>query len=177
MLIDLKTISTEELEINETLDKDWWQASVEDAPVLGLATPLRVRVKASKVGDKYLLAGHVSGAVSLKCDRCLEAFRSDLEIPFSVFLVSPKSGQSEAEAELLDEDLEVDFIHGETLDLDATIKEQIFLSLPMKSICKEECLGLCLLCGANLNEGPCHCSQRKTSLVFSKLESLKIEGR
>ena len=177
MLIDLKTISTEELEINETLDKDWWQASVEDAPVLGLATPLRVRVKASKVGDKYLLAGRVSGAVSLKCDRCLEAFRSDLEIPFSVFLVSPKSGQSEAEAELLDEDLEVDFIHGETLDLDATIKEQIFLSLPMKSICKEECLGLCLLCGANLNEGPCHCSQRKTSLVFSKLESLKIEGR
>ena len=177
MLIDLKTISTEELEINETLDKDWWQASVEDAPVLSLATPLRVRVKASKVGDKYLLAGHVSGAVSLKCDRCLEAFRSDLEIPFSVFLVSPKSGQSEAEAELLDEDLEVDFIHGETLDLDATIKEQIFLSLPMKSICKEECLGLCLLCGANLNEGPCHCSQRKTSLVFSKLESLKIEGR
>ena len=177
MLIDLKTISTEELEINETLDKDWWRASVEDAPVLGLATPLRVRVKASKVGDKYLLAGRVSGAVSLKCDRCLEAFRSDLEIPFSVFLVSPKSGQSEAEAELLDEDLEVDFIHGETLDLDATIKEQIFLSLPMKSICKEECLGLCLLCGANLNEGPCHCSQRKTSLVFSKLESLKIEGR
>jgi uncharacterized protein len=146
MLIDLKTISTEELEINETLDKDWWQASVEDAPVLGLATPLRVRVEASKVGDKYLLAGRVSGAVSLKCDRCLEAFRSDLEIPFSVFLVSPKSGQSEAEAELLDEDLEVDFIHGETLDLDATIKEQIFLSLPMKSICKEECLGLCLLC-------------------------------
>ena len=177
MLIDLKTISTEELEITETLDKDWWQASVEGAPVLGLATPLRVRVKASKVGDKYLLAGRVSGAVSLKCDRCLEAFRSDLEIPFSVFLVSPKSGQSEAEAELLDEDLEVDFIHGETLDLDATIKEQIFLSLPMKSICKEECLGLCLLCGANLNEGPCHCSQRKTSLVFSKLESLKIEGR
>lgn len=177
MLIDLKTISTEELEITETLDKDWWQASVEDAPVLGLATPLRVRVKASKVGDKYLLAGHISGAVFLKCDRCLEAFRSDLEIPFSVFLVSPKSGQSEAEAELLDEDLEVDFIHGETLDLDATIKEQIFLSLPMKSICKEECLGLCLLCGANLNEGPCHCSQRKTSLVFSKLESLKIEGR
>jgi len=177
MLIDLKTISTEELEITETLDKDWWRASVEDAPVLGLATPLRVRVKASKVGDKYLLAGHISGAVFLKCDRCLEAFRSDLEIPFSVFLVSPKSGQSEAEAELLDEDLEVDFIHGETLDLDATIKEQIFLSLPMKSICKEECLGLCLLCGANLNEGPCHCSQRKTSLVFSKLESLKIEGR
>jgi uncharacterized protein len=177
MLIDLKTISTEELEINETLDKDWWRASVEDAPVLGLATPLRARVKVSKVGDKYLLAGHVSGAVSLKCDRCLEAFRSDLEIPFSVFLVSPKSGQSEAEAELLDEDLEVDFIHGEILDLDATIKEQIFLSLPMKSICKEECPGLCLLCGANLNEGPCHCSQRKTSLVFSKLESLKIEGR
>ena len=119
----------------------------------------------------------ISGAVSLKCDRCLEAFRSDLEIPFSVFLVSPKSEQGEAEVELLDEDLEVDFIQGETIDLDATIKEQIFLSLPMKSICKEECLGLCPLCGGNLNEGPCLCSQRKTNPGFSKLESLKIEGR
>ena len=177
MLIDLKTISTEELDISETLDKGWWQASVEDAPVLGLATPLRVRVKASKVRDKYLLAGRISGAVFLKCDRCLEAFRSDLEIPFSVFLVSPKSEQGEAEVELLDEDLEVDFIHGETIDLDTRIKEQIFLSLPMKSVCKEECLGLCPLCGGNLNEGPCQCSQRKTNPGFSKLESLKIEGR
>ena len=177
MLIDLKTISTEELEINETLDKDWWQPNVDDAPVLALATPLRIWVKASKVGDKYLLAGRISGTVFLKCDRCLEAFRSDLEIPFSFFLVSPKSGQAEAEAELLDEDLEVDFIHGETVDLDARIKEQVFLSLPMKSICREECLGLCPMCGANLNEGPCHCSQRKTKPAFSKLESLKIEGK
>jgi len=177
MLIDLKTISTETLEITETLSQDWWQASVEDAPVLGLASPVRVKVKASKVGDKYVLAGRISGAVFLKCDRCLEAFRSDLEIPFSVFLISPRPGEGEAEAELLDEDLEVDFIHGETIDLDARIKEQVFLSLPMKSICKEECLGLCLLCGANLNEGPCHCGQGKKNLVFSKLESLKMEGR
>ena len=177
MLIDLKAISTEELEITETLDKDWWRASVDDAPVLGLAAPLRVTVKASKVGDKYLLAGRISGAVSLKCDRCLEAFRSDLEFPFSFFLVSPKPGQGEVEAELLDEDLEMDFIHGETIDLDVRIKEQVFLSLPMKSICREGCLGLCPLCGANLNEGPCLCSQRKANLAFSKLESLKIEGR
>jgi uncharacterized protein len=177
MLIDLKTISAEELEITETLDKDWWRASVDDAPVLGLATPLRVRVKASKVGDKYLLAGRISGAVSLKCDRCLEAFRSDLDIPFSFFLVSPKSGQGETEVELLDEDLEVDFIQGETIDLDVRIKEQVFLSLPMKSICREECLGFCPLCGANLNEGACHCSQREANPALSKLESLKIEGR
>lgn len=177
MFIDLKTISTEPLEITEVLDRNWWQASIEDAPVLGFASPLRVEVKVSKVGDKYVLAGRLSGAVFLKCDRCLEAFRSDLEIPFSVFLISPRPGEGEAEAELLDEDLEVDFIHGETIDLDSRIKEQVFLSLPMKSICREDCLGLCALCGANLNEGPCHCGQRKKNLVFSKLESLKIEGR
>lgn len=176
MLIDLKTISAEEIDIKETLDKDWWQASVEDDPILGLAAPLQVRIKASRVGNKYLLAGRISGAISLKCDRCLVAFRADVESPFSIFLVSPKSEKGETEAELLDEDLEVDFIHGEMIDLDVIIKEQIFLSLPMKSICKKECLGLCPLCGANLNEGPCHCSDRKTNLAFSRLESLKTEG-
>jgi uncharacterized protein len=176
MLIDLKTISSEEIEIKETLDKDWWQARVEDEPILGLATPLQVRIKASRAGDKYLLAGRISGAIFLKCDRCLVAFRSDLDSPFNVFLVSPKSGKGEAEAELLDEDLEVDFIHGETVDLDVMIKEQVFLSLPMKSICKEACLGLCPICGDDLNQGPCRCAQGKRNPAFSKLESLKPEG-
>ncbi len=177
MLIDLKTISTEELEITETLEREWWRRGDEDGPILGLAAPLRVRIRASKAGDKYLLEGRISGAVFLECDRCLEAFRSDLESLFSVFLVSPKSGKGEAEAELLDEDLEVAFIQGETIDLDERIREQIFLSLPMKSICKEKCLGLCPFCGANLNVSPCRCSRSKTNHAFSKLESLKIEGR
>jgi uncharacterized protein len=56
------------------------------------------------------------------------------------------------------------------------IKEQVFLSLPMKSICKEECLGLCPICGDDLNQGPCRCRQGKTNPAFSKLESLKLEG-
>ena len=176
MLIDLKALSAEEIEIKETFARDWWQATVGDEPILGLATPLQVRIRASRVGDKYLLVGRISGAIFLKCDRCLETFRSDLDSPVNVFLVSPKPGKGEAEAELLDEDLEVDFIHGETIDLDVVIKEQVFLSLPMKSICKKECLGLCPLCGDDLNQGPCRCRQRKTNPAFSKLESLKLEG-
>jgi uncharacterized protein len=90
--------------------------------------------------------------------------------------VSPKSSRDEREVELLDEDMEVNFLYGETIDLDETIREQIYLSLPMKSLCKEGCLGLCPFCGANLNEGLCKCSRESPYPVFSKLKNLKIEG-
>ncbi len=175
MVIDLKAIS-EEIEVSQVLEKDWWQPGQEDDPLLGLDTPLQVRIKISRVRDKFVLNGQVSGGVLVRCDRCLDSFRRDLESAFNVFLVFPKSGMEEAEVELLDEDMGVEFIHGETIDVNEIIKEQIFLSLPMKSICKEGCLGLCPACGLNLNEGGCQCNYQGISPAFSKLTNLKIQG-
>jgi uncharacterized protein len=82
----------------------------------------------------------------------------------------------EAELELLEEDMEVEFIHGETVDLDAIIREQVYLALPMKNVCREDCAGLCPVCGANLNEGPCSCKKDSGHPAFSKLKFLKIKG-
>jgi uncharacterized protein len=65
--------------------------------------------------------------------------------------------------------MEVDFIKGDTIDLSDIVREQVYLSLPMRSICKESCRGLCPVCGANLNESSCLCRKPEGHPAFSKL--------
>ena len=76
----------------------------------------------------------------------------------------------------MEEDMEVDFIRGEEIDLDEIIRENMYLSLPIKLLCREECLGLCSNCGRNLNNGDCHCRQEQGHPGFSKLKGIKIKG-
>ncbi|MCB0307937.1 MAG: DUF177 domain-containing protein [Bdellovibrionales bacterium] len=45
------------------------------------------------------------------------------------------------------------FYDNQELDLDEIIKEQLLLSLPMRYLCKEDCKGVCMACGADLNSG------------------------
>jgi uncharacterized protein len=174
MLLDLKGV-LEETEVSEVLERNWWQPN-EDDPILGINTPLHVRIKVTHVGEKFLLDGKVNGSIMVRCDRCLDPFHWELESAFHVFLVSPRPGKDQAEVELLDEDMEVDFIHGETIDLDHIIKEQVYLALPMKSICRDACLGLCPVCGANLNVQRCQCNQQSIKPAFQKLKDFKFEG-
>jgi uncharacterized protein len=92
-----------------------------------------------------------------------------VEAPFHVYLVVPREGADQEEVELLDEDMEVDFVKGDAVDLSDMVREQIYLSLPVRSICKESCRGLCPVCGANLNETSCSCGKAESHPAFSKL--------
>jgi uncharacterized protein len=175
MIIDLRTLP-EETRISEILDANWWSSDGPEDSILGLDRPLKVTVHVSKVGDKYLLDGEISGGARVRCDRCLEAYHWELESSFHVYLQVRPTGPDEAELELLEEDMEVECINGETVDLDAIIREQVYLTLPMKNICREDCPGLCPICGANLNEGPCRCKKDSGHPAFSKLKFLKTKG-
>jgi uncharacterized protein len=175
MIIDLRTLP-EEARFSEVFEETWWSPEGPEDPILSLDRPLKVNVQVSQVGDKYLLDGHISGGARVRCDRCLEAYHWELETTFQVSLLVHPSGPDEAELELLEEDMEVEFINGQTLDLDAVIREQVYLALPMKNICREDCLGLCPTCGANLNAGPCRCEKDSGHPAFSKLKFLKIKG-
>ena len=168
MIIDLQAISEDE-EFSEVLEEGWWQPGPEDDQILGLDAPLRVRVKVSKVVDKFLVQGTIRGRIRIRCDRCLEPFHREVESQFHVYLVVPRDRVDQEEIELLDDDLEVDFIKGDTVDLSDMVREQIYLSLPMRSICKESCRGLCPVCGANLNEVSCACGKAKGHPAFTKL--------
>jgi uncharacterized protein len=79
------------------------------------------------------------------------------------------------ETELKKEDLAVGFIEAEKIDLDDIIREQIYLSLPIKLLCESACAGLCRVCGVNLNKETCKCSKNAGHPGFLKLKELKIQ--
>lgn len=168
MRIDLREI-TEEAEFSEVLEEGWWGPAPGDDQILGLDGSLQVKVKVSKASDKFLVQGTISGGIRVRCDRCLVPFHGNVDSQFHVYLMAPREGSDQEEIELLDEDLEVDFVRGNEVDLGDMVREQIYLSLPMRSICNENCRGLCPACGVNLNETTCLCRKEERQSAFSKL--------
>lgn len=131
-----------------------------------------------KAPGRVLMEGSFSLAVELVCDRCLDGYLYPIETGFSVDL------------ELLDQDLratlgvehtcsksEMDVVYLEepVVDVYTLLQQQLYLSLPEKNLCRENCAGLCQSCGANLNSQPCKCAQQESASPFAVLAKLKIE--
>jgi len=91
-------------------------------------------------------------------------------------LIKHLSGQQRAtkfeddEEEPSEEELIV--VSGYTLDLTEPIISSILLSLPMKTICDEDCKGICPNCGRDLNEGQCNCEDKNIDPRLAKLKEL-----
>jgi len=104
--------------------------------------------------------GHLTVAVGLECSRCLEPIPFTLEHPLDLFFLPHRDGagdDEEDEVELTERDLVVAYYRGDRLDLGEVVREQLFLSVPMKRLCKDACQGLCPSCGANRNAVRCDC--------------------
>ena len=105
-------------------------------------TPLSLTVE--NIGDQKLsLKGLVRLEVWIPCARCLEPVRVRLEI--------------RPELELGPDDR--DYIDGYNLNVDQLVHDEALLVWPERTLCREDCRGLCSGCGQNLNEGSCGCSQ------------------
>ncbi len=175
--VDADTISPEEgltLDLRKPFD---FFFSEEDG-VVG-ASDVTINVSLSKVGNEIFAAGRLGGAVRLQCGRCLEEFDYNLEAElYAPFL--PKAGggkepspKSEAEGPKEVDEGDVNYYKGKTLDLYSVLRDQLFLALPLKPLCREECKGLCPTCGADLNKGPCSCKAKKGDTRLAALKKLK----
>jgi len=176
MIIDLKTISHGSRDFDFSLEPDWWQGYEEDDQVFGPVGSLRVHISISSAGSKYVVDGSLYGKIRVRCDRCLGLYNRDLEFDFRSFLSRSPYSQDQSEVKLSAEDMSISFTEGDEIDLNDIIREQIYLSLPMKLICKDKCSGLCPVCGTNLNKNKCECQQDHGHPEFSKLKNLKIKG-
>ena len=119
-------------------------------------------------GNKVLrLQGSMTAQVLIPCDRCLEQVNRPLEISFDI----------EADMKLSDEERtnamdESDFIHGYNLDVDKLVCGEALLVWPMKVLCKEDCRGLCPVCGQNLNLKTCACDRTDLDPRMAKIRDI-----
>jgi uncharacterized protein len=163
MKINLTKIPPGGKEIGFSLEPGWWKTDFDEDRIVGLESPLSVRLKIYQTGEKIVVDGLLSARLLLRCDRCLETFIKDVTTDFRIYLsMFPFKG--EAEVELSENDLNLDFIDDNFLDSDQIIKEQLILNLPMKTLCTKDCKGLCPICGCNLNTTTCSCQSRYETL-------------
>lgn len=120
-----------------------------------LVEPLDVEVSYYRAGDDLYFEGRCTGTAEGVCARCLETFSLPLAAPFEFVLT--RAQPSEATQELHTEDLAFSFYSGDEIDLTPLVGEQAILALPSRAVCREDCRGLCPVCGANRNVDPCEC--------------------
>jgi len=60
-----------------------------------------------------------------------------------------------------------------TLDLEDALRQAWVVSMPMRVLCREDCAGLCPVCGANRNLGPCGCEVRTIDPRWGRLAALR----
>ena len=78
----------------------------------------------------------------------------------------------ETEIELKEQDMGIVMFQGDDIDFTDAVQEQVMLALPMAPVCRENCRGLCTLCGSNLNKGDCGCNRTPSDSRFDVLSSL-----
>jgi len=86
--------------------------------------------------------------------------------------VEPKRLLShEAEVELRPDDLDIYYYDGDEINLDPLIYDEVLLNLPIRPLCREDCAGLCHICGKNKNVESCACSQYASTVLGEKLKN------
>lgn len=90
------------------------------------------------------------------CSRCLDDVTCKYDVHIhQVVDVEKKEAYAEDASELN----EVCYIEDCTLDVDRLVLDELFTVIPMSVLCKEDCKGICKVCGTNLNKSRCDCDQ------------------
>ncbi len=141
------------------LDTELDFTRVEFQGLTPFAQPVRVTGEITASAGVVKLSAKAVFTFSGRCDRCLTPFERPYDIPVEHILVTS----------LENEDSDYVLLEDYRLALDDLVQADIFLELPYKSLCREDCRGLCPQCGKNQNEGLCGC---QTKTVDPRLEIL-----
>jgi uncharacterized protein len=124
-----------------------------------------VRLDVSRMTSGYALRLRFGTTLHGPCMRCLEDAGRGFEIDARE-VDQPGGG----------DDMRSPYLDGEELDVRAWARDALALALPTQIVCTEECLGLCAICGENLNTaGPEHVHEKAPDPRWAKLGELKLD--
>jgi uncharacterized protein len=121
--------------------------------------------------EEYICVAALSAVVSLECARCLKEITCPVETGFSFTL---REGRGPADEDS-DENLVFFDPREDEVDIAQLVIDEISVEIPMQPLCKEDCEGLCVECGANLNEKKCSCRAETVNPAWDALKKLKGE--
>lgn len=144
MIIDLKKIKRSGKDYEDFYFEYQPELELIDIPNSKLINPIKVTGRASLTGEHSLfIEGEIDFSVQGECTRCLKDTTNRYVIEFS------ESADSQAE--------DCYPVKNDTVDLTKIVDDVVLINVPVSFLCKEDCKGICLNCGTNLNDGECKC--------------------
>jgi uncharacterized protein len=146
-------------------------------PDFRVAAPVSLAFDIFKDKRQFRLAGRVRTTLELPCSRCLEPFTTPVHASFDLrYHPHTANPGDEGEREIEEDDLTTAFYEHDEIDLGGLMREQFCLALPMKPLCRDDCQGLCPVCGTNRNLGKCACKSDWDDPRLAALRDLKTKN-
>lgn len=146
--------------LEETWGEDRWGGDTVCFP-----QPVRLNGTYLVAEDTVVVRAAASARVQSRCARCLSPAFTEVRAPVNEAFVRRKAGE-DAPA-----DPDTYTYEGHEIDLTEAARASVLLEVPAKVLCREDCRGLCPICGADLNVSPCTCQKDSASRnPFSALE-------
>lgn len=127
---------------------------------------LLVNIDLEKNINQIILRTKIVFVKNLSCDRCLKNFEKEFNTEYiMLYVTDPKDivGLAEDSVQYISKDKDM-------IDISKDVIDSILLAIPMKSLCDEDCKGLCLKCGNDNNEKACECN---SEIIDPRWEKLK----
>ncbi len=160
------------IQISNLSDGEYHFSFNEKAEGIGLSEPffgnIIVESLLQKSRRQIILNSKIETNVNFECDRCGIEFERILANEYKLVYMFDSEINDDDEG-----DIKFLSFNADKIDITRDVIDYAQLSIPMKKLCKEECKGLCIHCGKNLNEGSCSCSKNKIDPRWLPLEKLK----
>jgi uncharacterized protein len=124
---------------------------------------LDLEVSRSLSGLHLRLRGEL--ALAGPCFRCLEPARVGIRVDTSEFVAEGRPDDAP-----FDEDLDSTYVENQVLDLGAWTRDAVAEAMPATVLCREDCAGLCPVCGADRNVVSCDCA---VEVIDSRWDALR----
>jgi len=134
-----------------------------------------VRGTLRRVANQIFLNSTVRGLFLGECDRCLAETRQELEVPMNLYYHIVVAGERPQAG---GEDPEIRTFHPDqdSIVLDDEVRQTLLLEVPLKTLCSDDCKGLCPGCGVDLNREECRCEGAEIDPRWAKLAEVFRNG-
>jgi uncharacterized protein len=174
MFLSVKEMQKRKVRFDESFQPGQIDFSGED---LEQGSPLQASGAAEllpRTGGQVRIQGKYAVEMTAECDRCLGRAVFPLNESFDLFY-SPVAVIARDEEVAIDEsETEIGFYKGDGLELEDVLRERVLLALPMQRVCREDCRGICPVCGKNRNDGACDCQPDAKDDRWGALRKLNI---
>jgi uncharacterized protein len=143
-----------------------------------LASSGRAEVLHEHRGPKEIVAdirlrGKFAGEFQIPCARCVEPVGVPLFGDFDLIFRPVGADAGSPERSITAPETEIGYYQNDSLLLEDVLREQVLLSLPVRTLCKPDCKGLCPRCGENRNAGACTCGETSSDPRWEGLAGLR----